>query len=213
MNTVAVIAARGGPTTKSRLAGRLDHGQRERLVALMLTDMLTVLARCPGIRRTFVTTPTPALAQLAADAGAAVFLEQQAGGLNLAFESARRRIAAADPQASLMLLPGDLPRLQPADIETCLTAARADRLILAPADADGGTGGLVLRANADLSLAFGPESFGKHLAAGRAAGLEARIVYGSSLGLDLDGPADLDAFLAVGDGAAAALLRGWSMAA
>jgi len=214
MNADVVIAVRGGPGAKSRLAGRLDPERREALVEAMLADMLAAVAACPAVLRTYVTTPTASLARRAARAGAVVILEQDAGDLNTAFDRARRRIAAADPEATLVLLPGDLPRLDPAELEACLEAADPQRLVLAPASADGGTGGLVLRADVPLTLAFGPGSFGKHLAAARTLGLATEVVHAPGLEFDIDRPADLDAFLAMGGrGATAELLRGWRVAA
>lgn len=214
MSAEAVIAVRGGPEAKSRLAGRLDARRREALVEAMLADMLTALARCPGVRRSHVATPTPALARLAARAGAVVILEHGPDNLNGALDRARRRIAAADPQAMVLLLPGDLPRLGPADVQACLAMTGHRRLVLAPASADGGTGALLLRAQDPLPLAFGPGSFGKHLAAARTLGLEAEVVRAPGLGFDIDRPADLDAFLALGGGGRTAdLLRGWRTAA
>ena len=214
MNADVVIAVRGGSCAKSRLAGRLDPERREALVEAMLTDMLAALAACPAVLRTYVTTPTASLARRAARAGAVVILEPDTGDLNTAFDRARQRIAAADPDTTLVLLPGDLPRLDPAELETCLEVAGPDRLVLAPACADGGTGGLVLRADIPLPLAFGTGSFGKHLAAARTLGLSAQVVRAPSLGFDVDRPADLDALRAMGGGGATAeLLRGWKAAA
>ncbi|WP_068876867.1 MULTISPECIES: 2-phospho-L-lactate guanylyltransferase [unclassified Phenylobacterium] len=214
MNADVLIAARGGQAAKSRLAGRLDHDQRDALVEAMLADMLAALAACPAVLRTHVTTPTPALARLAARSGAVVYLEREDGDLNGAFERARRRIAAVDPDTTLVLLPGDLPRLEADDVEQCLEGVAPDRLVLAPASADGGTGALALAAGIRLPLAFGPGSFGKHLAAARTLGLTTRVVQAPGLGLDLDRPSDLDTFLALtGRSRTADLLRGWRAAA
>jgi 2-phospho-L-lactate guanylyltransferase len=214
MNADVVIAARGGPGAKSRLAGRLGPEQREALVEAMLADMLTALAGCPAVHRTYVTTPTPRLARVAARAGAVVILEPPGGELNTAFEGARRRIAAVDPDATVVLLPGDLPRFDPADLEACLEVADPDRLVIAPASADDGTGALVLRAGLVLRLAFGPGSLGKHLAAARRLGVAAHVVRAPSLGFDLDRPSDLDALLALpGRGRTGSLLQDWRAAA
>jgi 2-phospho-L-lactate guanylyltransferase len=214
VNADVVIAVRGGPGAKSRLAGRLDPERREALVEAMLVDMLTALAACPAVLRTYVTTPTPSLARRAARGGAVVVLEQDTGDLNAAFDRARRRIAAADPKATVVLLPGDLPGLEPAELEACLEAAGPDRLVLTPASADGGTGGLILQADAPLMLAFGQGSFGKHLAAARTLGLATEVVHAPGLEFDIDRPADLDAFLAMrGRGATSELLRDWRVAA
>lgn len=214
MSVEVVVAARGGPDAKSRLAGRLDAARREALVHAMLEDVLAALRRCEGVHRTYVTTPTPALARLAAANGAIVVLEHGPDGLNGAFDRARRRIAAADPEATILMLPGDLPRLQPEDIAACLSAAGPDRLVVAPASADGGTGGLALPASAPLPLAFGAGSCGKHVAAARSLGLEMKIVRTPGLSFDIDRPTDLDAFVALGGGASTRdLLSGWRTAA
>jgi len=214
MNAQVVIAARGGPNAKSRLAGRLDPARREALVEAMLADMLRAVAACPAVLRVYVTTPTPGLARLAARAGATVILEQAADDLNGAFDRARRRIAAGDPDTTVVLLPGDLPRLTAGDLEACLELADPSRLILAPASADAGTGALVLGAGVALPLAFGPGSFGKHLAAARTLRLETHVVRAPGLGFDIDRPADLDALSALGAGGrTGALLQDWRVAA
>src|SRR5207302_6555567 len=103
-----------------------------------LADMLSAAAGCPAIERTYVSTPTPPLARLAARSGAVVILERGGGDLNAAFEAARRRIAAAEPQAVVTLLPGDLPRLRAEELQACFEAAGADGVAIAPAAADGG---------------------------------------------------------------------------
>jgi 2-phospho-L-lactate guanylyltransferase len=214
MSAQVVIAARGGPSAKSRLASRLDLARREALVEVMLADMLTALAACPAVLRAYVTTPTPGLAHLAARAGATVILERGSDDLNGAFDRARRRIAADDPDTTVVLLPGDLPRLDAGDLEACLELADPGRLVLAPASADAGTGALVFSAAVALPLAFGAGSFGKHLAAARTLGLETRIVRAPGLGFDIDRPADLDALLALGPTRrTGALLHDWRVAA
>ena len=180
----------------------------------MLADMLAALAPGRSVRRVHVTTPTPALSRIAARAGAVVVLEHGADDLSCAFDRVRRRIAASDPDATVMLLPGDLPGITLADIDACLAAAGSRRVVLAPATADGGTGGLVLRAGVAFPLAFGPGSFAEHLAATRALGLRPIVVRTPGLGFDIDRPADLDAFLAQdGAGRTADLLRDARIAA
>jgi len=73
---------------------------------------------------------------------------------------------------------------------------------------------MVLRADVPFPLAFGPGSFGKHLASARKLGLSARVVRAPSLGFDVDRPADFDALRTMsGCGATAELVRGWRVAA
>ena len=209
MSAHVVIAARGGPDAKSRFGGRLTEAQREALVEAMLSDMLEALGRCPAVDRIHLTTPTPALARLAAARRAELIVEAP-GGLNAAFEAARRAVAAADPDGVVMLLPGDLPRLDGGDVAAVIEAAW-EAVVLVPATADGGTGAVAAPARVALPLAFGPGSFQKHLSAARALGVQTRVIEAASLGFDMDRPEDIEALLGSGDGRrAAALLRRFS---
>ena len=212
MKAEVVIAARGGLGAKSRCRSRLHGDQREALVEAMLHDMLQALADSPDVHRVYVTTPTPALAQLAARNGAVVILEHGPPDLNRAFSDARRRIAATSPTNVVALLPGDLPLLDPAELSACIAAAQGRAIVLAPATADGGTGAVVQRADLPLSLAFGPGSFRKHQLAAASLGLETRVIEAASLGFDLDRPEDLDAVARLHDGRTAALLRSFAAA-
>lgn len=208
-----VIASRGGRDAKSRLAGCLRPDQRSDLVAAMLADMLHALEVRPAGQVVHVTTPTPALARIAARAGALVTLEPDSGDLNGAFDSCRRWIAAASPGAPLVLLPGDLPFLDVWELHPGIAAAAQGRVALAPAAADGGTGAIVAPAGCGLALAYGPNSFQKHLAAAAALRLEVEMMEAPGLARDVDRPEDLDRVMADGRGHAAALLRAWKVAA
>lgn len=77
-------------------------------------------------------------------------------------------------------------------------AADGDRPIvtLVPCHRDDGTPVLSLPVGSSFSLAYGPGSFRRHAAAGRAAGLAVRVVRDAALGFDVDLPADLAALTA-----------------
>jgi len=212
MRAAVVIAARGGLGAKSRCRGRLHGSQREALVEAMLLDMLQALAGCVAIHRVYVTTPTAALASLAARNGAVVILEHGPPDLNRAFSDARRRIAAMAPTSVVALLPGDLPLLDPTELAACIAIAQEGAIVLAPATTGGGTGAVVQRADLPLRLAFGPGSFRKHQLAAASLGLEPRVIEAPSLGFDLDRPEDLDAVARLHDGRTAALLRKFAVA-
>jgi 2-phospho-L-lactate guanylyltransferase len=190
MTAHVVIGARGGLSAKTRLAGCLDAAARELLIEAMLSDMLEALVGCPGVASVTLVTPTPTLAALAERQGARSLI-QQGAGLNPAFTQGRGAVAAADPEAMLMLLPGDLPLLDRTDVETCLSAAGRGRVVIAPSLQDGGTGGLVVEAGVPLVLAFGRNSCARHAAAADALGLETRLASVPGLAVDVDRPEDL----------------------
>jgi 2-phospho-L-lactate/phosphoenolpyruvate guanylyltransferase len=214
MKTHAVIAARGGQTAKSRLHTRLSCVEREALVTAMMMDMLSTLHLIERVTKIWVVTPTPLLAGQAADFGASIIHEPDSGGLNAAFEKARRLIAAREPDANIILLPGDLPLLSTVDVEQVLEKRAPDTLVIAPANTDGGTGALALAALSAMPLAFGANSFAKHVKFATALGLKIETVDALGLSLDIDHPRDIDALLSHGiGGQTGALLNHWRAAA
>lgn len=208
MTLRVVIAARGGPQAKSRLAGQLDGGERTALAAAMLTDMLNALIDCPAVDRVYVVTPTPELARIAARAGAVVLLEREPSGLNDAFETARKRVCADDPGAIIALLPGDLPLVDAGELAATAAGAGEGAVVIVPALGDGGTGAIIHPAKLAPPLAFGPDSFRRHCAAAAAAGYDPQPLSVPGLGFDIDRPEDLDRLAASNrEGGTAALAR------
>jgi 2-phospho-L-lactate guanylyltransferase len=208
MTLRVIIAARGGPQAKSRLAGQLDGRERAALAAAMLADMLKALIDCPAVDRVYVVTPTPELARIAAHAGAVVLLEHEPTGLNDAFETARRRICADDPGAIIALLPGDLPLVDARELAAAAARAGEGAVVIVQALGDGGTGAIVHPANLAPTLAFGNDSFRRHCAAAMAAGYDLQPLSAPGLGFDVDRLEDLERLAASGrDGATAALAR------
>lgn len=206
-----LIAVRGGLNAKSRSLIEPDH--RGALVEAMLTDMLAAISRTASVTAVHVVTPTPEIAALAAAFGAAALLERGGGGLNAAFSFARAHIALRAPNATLVVLPGDLPGLDPVELEAVVARRAEGAMVLVPAARDGGTGALALRADLNFPFAYGPASFERHLALAGALGLEPRVMALPSLADDLDRPADLRAWLAAGRrGATATLLASLGIA-
>jgi 2-phospho-L-lactate guanylyltransferase len=206
-----VIAVRGGRGAKSRCETALTPAQRARLVEVMLEDMIDAAVGAPSVRQVWVVTPTRALASLAEERGARVVRQTGQRGLNAGFAQALAAIESEAPYEPVALLPGDLPLLEPADLGAALALARTHDLVLAPAIADGGTGALVIRAGVRLPPSFGsPGSFARHAAMADTLGLSRAVVMATSLGLDLDRPADFPAILALGPATRTARrLRAW----
>ncbi len=184
-----VIAARGGPQAKSRLAELLSPEDRAGLVEVMLRDMLEAAASAPRVGGLWVVTPTAALADIAREAGAQVIDQAEPVGLNAAFRQALAAVGEAAPYETIALLPGDLPLLAAGDLEAALALAEAHGVALAPA-IDGGTGALVLRAGVELTPRFGARSFGVHSEQAARRGLSVAVLETESLARDLDRPED-----------------------
>lgn len=190
MTADVVIAVRGGRSAKSRCASVLAPDMRERLVEAMLGDMLDAAVGTANIRAVHVVTPTQSLARLARDRGARVIVEDHPTDLNGAFDLARAQIPG---DGAIVLLPGDLPALQAAELSEVIARWSPGAVILAPAKADGGTGALVLPAGSGFATSFGHDSFLRHRAAAGSAGLRAHVVEAPGLAFDIDRPSDLEA--------------------
>ncbi|OCG74840.1 hypothetical protein [Microbacterium sediminis] len=116
-------------------------------------------------------------------------------GLNAAIAAG---LAAATGPARAALL-GDLPALRPGDLDDALRRATGPAAV---ADADGTGTTLFAHAEADL-LAFGADSYARHLAAGAVA---LDVDPASTLRHDVDTAAQLDAARALGLGPRTAAL-------
>ncbi|ODT88304.1 2-phospho-L-lactate guanylyltransferase [Phenylobacterium sp. SCN 70-31] len=197
MNAHVVIAVRGGTAAKSRCADRLNGRDREGLVQAMLVDMLQALSRCSSVRTLHVVTQSPDIACTAERAGASAILEPAPSDLNGAFEMARARLTARHGNELIAFLPGDLPLAAAHDVERLLALASGEpKIVLAPADLDGGTAAVVHPADLPFPLAFGPNSFQRHQAAAHAGGFNLHVTHAGSLGFDVDHPGDLDLVVA-----------------
>ena len=202
-----VIAARGGLRAKSRCADALNARDRARLVCVMLEDMLDAVARCAAVTQAWVTTPTAEIAEIAAGRGAKVVRQARPNGLNRALRQAAAEVSEQAPYAPILMLPGDLPLLEPDDLAAAALLVRTHAVVLASA-LDGGTGLLALRAGADLPPAFGPDSFWLHATAAEQRGLSVGLIATGSLSRDVDRPEDLLGVCETGPGSrTAAFLR------
>lgn len=191
MSVHAVIAVRGGPEAKSRCAPVLSGQQREALVVNMIEDMLAALADVQAVDHIYIVTPTTAIAERASLLGAIPLVEPHANGLNAALDVARCHIADRDPDARLLLLPGDLPLLDSAELSDFIAAFQPDQCVFVATD-DGGTGALLLPVQSKFEFCFGPDSAARHREAAVTAGLGAIAVSAPSLAFDVDTSDDIN---------------------
>ncbi len=193
---VAVVPAKDLGQAKERLAGLLAPEERRGLARAMLEDVLTTLRAVPPLAGILVVTRDAELAALARASGAYLMSDLRHEGPTAAIALAARRLAA-DGAAAMLAVPADVPLATPGEIAEILAAGGAPPAVtLVPALADMGTNGIALRPADAIPPCFGPQSFFRHQEAALARGIEPRILRLSGLGLDVDRPQDLAAFLA-----------------
>ena len=196
-----VVPLRGIESGKSRLGQALDAEEREALVLGLLGRTLDVLAAWAPAQRVFLVTGDAAAADLARRAlpTLTVVDEPRNGGLNAALRSARDATMAAGATAVLML-PADLPLVDGSALDRLLDGADAavaagnghPLVVVAPADARGGTNALLVSPPDLINPCFGESSLAAHLLAASQVDATVQLVVDPALGFDLDTPDDLE---------------------
>ena len=93
----------------------------------------------------------------------------------------------------VVLLPGDCPLLDPAELDAALERMRGGRVAVVPDRHGTGTNALLLSPPNAIGPAFGPGSSARHADRARRAGYDVAVEGLDSLGLDVDTPDDLEA--------------------
>ena len=186
--TAALVPVKGFAGAKRRLADVLSPVQRASLAEAMLRDVVTAARQCGEIDRVILLGGADAR-RLAGLLGVEWLDDTDAPDLNTALTRAAQRLADKALRR-VLVLPGDLPTVQSAQI-AALLARHEQGLTVCPAQSDGGTNALVISPPDALEFCFGPDSARRHLAAALAAGLPAHKESLAAFARDVDGPADL----------------------
>jgi 2-phospho-L-lactate/phosphoenolpyruvate guanylyltransferase len=204
----AVVPVKDTTNAKYRLRDALSKKQRRQLALAMLEDVLAVLAASPGLAGSVVVTEDVAAMSLAVMYRADIASEGAREGQTGAIMAAARRLAL-EGRSAMLTIPGDVPLVTPEEIAQIIAAHdRTPDFVIAPAHDARGSNAILCAPPDAVPLKFGDDSFLPHLDAARAAGLEPKILRLPGLGLDIDNPADLAAFLKIPSNTRArALLR------
>lgn len=191
----ALVPIKATHRAKQRLAGVLDQEARRRLALAMAADVLAALAATPGLAGLAVVTRDGEAAALARGFGARIIEDGAEAGHTGAVEAGARRLAAGGA-GGVLALPGDIPAATPEELAAVLAAhGPAPAFTIVPSHDRLGSNAVLASPPGCVTLRFGEDSFVPHLEAARRAGIAPRIVEAPGIALDLDHPADLEAFL------------------
>jgi 2-phospho-L-lactate guanylyltransferase len=170
----------------------LAAGSRRSLVQAMFADVLASLRRCEAIEQIAVVTADPLADSIATGYGVPVLHDDVAAGQSAATEIGVAH-AIANGFERVLLVPGDTPLLDPAEVDDLLdrTARDGVEVAIVPDRHGTGTNALVLTPPDAMRPSFGEGSFERHVAAARSAGRSHRAEPVSSLAADVDTPDDL----------------------
>jgi 2-phospho-L-lactate/phosphoenolpyruvate guanylyltransferase len=191
----AVLPVKELAGAKQRLSSCLSPEERRALATTMLEDVLDAVSAVRELAGVLVVTVDPAATSLAARYGARIATEGARDGHTGAVTAAAR-LLVREGQTGMTTLPGDIPRLSPAEIDATLAAHRAaPAFTIVPAHDHLGSNMIVCSPPDAVPLRFGEDSFYPHLDAARDRGIEPLIMRQPGIGMDIDHPVDLVTFL------------------
>jgi 2-phospho-L-lactate/phosphoenolpyruvate guanylyltransferase len=193
MRTLAILPVKSFGAAKQRLARGLGSSSRQALARAMFSDVLAALQRVDGLDAVAVVTADPA-AEAAARCEGVLMLRDTAQAGQSAAASIGITYALAEGFERALLVPGDTPLLDPAEVASLLAAPRAVSIV--PDRHGTGTNGLVLSPPDAIAPSFGPGSLKRHVAAAEAAGVSFAVAQVPTLLLDVDTRDDLSALTA-----------------
>lgn len=196
MPATAIIPVKRFGAAKQRLLETLDRPQRARLVKAMLSDVLVAASEASLVERVVIVTGEGRAERLAlaharrTTTPVEVLREPSDRGHP---EAATLGIVRAKALGAgcVVLLPGDCPMLDPAELDGALERMSEGRVGVVPDRHGTGTNALLLSPADAIGPAFGPGSFARHAERGQSAGYEVAIERLASLALDVDTPEDL----------------------
>jgi 2-phospho-L-lactate/phosphoenolpyruvate guanylyltransferase len=194
--TIAVLPVKRFGAAKQRLDNGLSDGTRRALAEAMVTDVLIALRRAKLVDEVLVVSgETMAVALAAGYDAAAVVDDPDDAGHSAAAE--RGIQAALDRGATrVLLVPGDCPALDPAEVDQLLEDAEGvapPDVVVVPDRHGSGTNALLLTPPNAIHPAFGPGSRERHERLAQEAGATVAAIEVPTLGLDVDTVDDLAA--------------------
>jgi 2-phospho-L-lactate guanylyltransferase len=191
----AVVPVKEFAGAKQRLSSRLTPDERRALATVMFEDVLDALSAVQQLAGMIVVTVDPVATSLASRYGARIVGEGAREGHTGAVAAAAR-LLVREGRAGMMTMPGDIPQLSTDEIVATLAAHRpAPAFTIVPAHDDLGSNTIVCSPPDAVPLRFGEDSFYPHLDAARNRGIDPLIVRQPGIGMDIDNPIDLVAFL------------------
>ena len=197
MSVWALLPFKGAVGAKKRLAPVLDPAEREGLVLAMVRDVLDALVGSRLLAGVVIVSRAPVATQLACEFGVEVFADG-ASDLSGAVVEAGDHVARHHGATGTLFIPGDVPVVTAAEIDTVLRAHT--EVTLVPDANDIGTNAAASSPPNAFEYLFDGKSFKPHIASARRAGLEPGIVRLPGFGLDVDTIDELRAVAAKAQG-------------
>jgi 2-phospho-L-lactate/phosphoenolpyruvate guanylyltransferase len=192
MSLCAIIPVKPLSQGKSRLSGILSEEKRIRLNKVLLSSTLNCLRKIQQIDCLIVVSYDSEVLMIARGFGAVTVLETQKTNINRALRKATK-VAIGLNYGKVLIIPADLPFLNPDDIIRMINMAKKPpEIIIAPDMRETGTNILYINPIGAIKYKFGDESFKKHLEQAERKKVHIKIFRCEKIAFDLDLPNDWD---------------------
>jgi 2-phospho-L-lactate guanylyltransferase len=189
--TLAILPVKRFGIAKVRLGDELSGGTRRALAEVMVTDVLMALRRTARVAEVVLVTSEPAAEAIGRGYGANVLVDDREEGQSAAtLIGIAYALEGGVPRA--LLVPGDTPALDPAELDALLDRPATGRSVVIVPDRHGtGTNALLLTPPDVIEPAFGPDSRARHEQAAADAGVPCTVEEVPTLSIDVDTSDDL----------------------
>lgn len=194
MSIWAIIPVKPFTRAKSRLATVLSPTEREQLAETLFRRVLTVVKSVPAIAGTLVISRDTRVLSIARDLGVNTVQESGTPELNNALMRATQVVKGWRGEA-VLVMPADLPLIAAEDVMEIIALGQDDSSVVIATDfEEDGTNAMLIRPPGLIPYAYGRGSYARHISLAREVGADVTIYRSERLALDIDTPADLEAY-------------------
>lgn len=187
----AIIPLKHLRHAKQRLSPLLSAEERRRLGIAMLQDLLTALAQVKSLSGVLLVSGDKDVCHMGLSFGARILPEAVSDGLNPAVTRAAH-LLAQEGIAGAVILHGDVPLVDPGEIESLIAAlGPAPSIAIAPDTAQEGTNVMAISPPDAIVFHYGLNSFAAHCKEAEQRNIPLRVLALKSLAFDVDAPEDL----------------------
>lgn len=185
----AVVPIKNPAEAKERLSSVLTTAERANLMLVMVEDVITALKGARGLDGILLVSRAPIARELARRRGIDHYSESPAADLSEAVQAAGSLLVANRSATGTLIVPGDVPLITAADVETVLE--QHDQMTIVPDLKGDGTNCIVSTPPNLIRYRFDGHSFKPHLEAAYDLGITPKILRNDHFGLDVDSPDNL----------------------
>jgi 2-phospho-L-lactate guanylyltransferase len=189
----AVVPVKRLSESKTRLSQTLSLNNRQKLVLVMLEDVLASLRESDLVDQVAVLTPDRQVADRAENLGVRTMMDQTNGGINESIAMVTEYEIKERSGMPLLILPVDVPLVKPTTIDNIIRKVdkpNHNLVVISPSTVKG-TNALLRNPPDAISTHYGVGSFDAHVAEAMARKVRLEVLRSEDLEIDVDTPSDL----------------------